>query len=335
MTRFERARSVRIAVASVLLFVLGACGGNAGAQEPTLIVGSPCKVCLRTMLTAAGEDKNTSYRIEWADFDSAPPLIEAMNAGRVDVAWMGEVPALFGISHGAKVKLLAASQGPPEAASRILVKQDSALRTVADLKGKRVAMPFYTVTQYPLVKAFEKAGLGWNDVQMVNLSTTDGLAAFNSGQVDAFAIWDANAATVETDHGGRTLQALGQVANPDQTYAAGTATLSDPAKKAALGDLTRRVVRAMAWVDSHEIEWAQQMVQRTGISPGAARLAAARDKWQLAPIDDHVVGGWQQEVDYFHGIGQIKLPFAVRDTVAPGFGALVADERAKLAKGPG
>lgn len=323
-----------IATILVLVAMLAGCGGTSAESSPTsLVVGSPCKTCLKTLLNASGEITGVPYALEWADFDSAPPLIEAMKAGRVDVAWGGEVPVFFGIANSAPVRLLAGGRSSASGQSRILVKDDSPIRTVADLRGRRVAMPLYTIPHYPLAVALRNAGLAWSDVDVVNLSTTDGLAAFTSGSVDAFVVWDPNAAVVETQHSGRTLQVLGDVVNPDSAYYATDAAVQDPAKRAALEDLTRRIVRAFAWANAHKTEWAQQVTALTGVPAPAARLAADRQDWQLAPIDDAVRTTWQQEIDFFVQLGQIKQGFPVAERVVPGFDAIVAGEVDKAATG--
>lgn len=317
-----------------LLVSTTACGSGAGAASTTtIVVGSPCKTCLKTLLTASGESAGTPYTLQFADFDSAPPLIEAMKAGRVDVAWGGEVPVFFGISNGVPVVLLAGGRSSATGQSRILVKDDSPIRTVADLRGKKIAMPLYTVPHYPLAVALQRAGLAWSDVDVVNLNTTDGLAAFNTGSVDAFVVWDPNAAVVETQYGGRTLQQLGDVINPDSAYYAASAALQDPAKRAAVEDLTRRVVRAFAWVGDHKPEWAGKITELTGVPQAASTLAADRQDWQLVPIDDGVRATWQQEVDFFAQLGQITAPFPVAERVAPGFDVVVTGELAALPHG--
>lgn len=183
---------------------------------------------------------------------------------------------------------------------------------------------------YPLAVALDREGLAWPDVEVVNLNTTDGLAAFNSGAVDAFVVWDPNAAVVETEHAGRTLQTLGDVINPDSAYYATAEAIEDPATRQAIEDLTRRVVRAFAWVSSNKGEWAERVTELSGVPPPAAALAAERQDWQLAPIDDDVRATWQRQIDFFGELGQIARPFPVADRVIPGFDAIVSDELSRL-----
>lgn len=215
----------------------------------------------------------------------------------------------------------------------MLVKADSATKTVADLRGRKIAMPLYTIPHYPLALALQQAGLAWSDVDVVNLTTTDGLAAFNAGSVDALAVWDPNSAVVQTQFGARTLVKLGEVVNPDSAYYAAAAALADPAKRSAIEDLTRRVVHAFDWVDSHKTEWATEVTEQSGVPTAGSAVAASRVNWQLVPIDATVVSTWQGEIDFFVRISQITKPYSVANHVAPGFDTIVTDALAKLPQG--
>jgi ABC-type nitrate/sulfonate/bicarbonate transport system substrate-binding protein len=129
------------------VLVLAACGTATPAvptsstpdlSKVTLTIGSPCKTCLGRLLIASGQDKNTQYTLKYADFDSTPPLIEALNADHVDVATGGETGVLFGMANGAQIKMLGATDEKNTGGSLILVKNNSDLRKVADLKGRPV-----------------------------------------------------------------------------------------------------------------------------------------------------------------------------------------------------
>jgi sulfonate transport system substrate-binding protein len=312
-----------------------ACPAAASAvdmSKVTLTIGSPCKTCLARLLIASGQDQNTPYTIKWADFDSTPPLIEALKAGHVDVAQGGETGVLFGVANGTKIKILGATDESGEGGSLILVKNSSEIKTVADLKGKRVALPYYTAQHYQLAKALDKAGVAWGDADIVNLNTTDGLSALNTGAVQAFVVWDPNSAVAEVNYESRALQNLKDAVKTYGTFYATEAAVNDPGKRAALEDLTRRVVRANNWVHGHKEDWAQQVAELSKLPIEPSRRAANRTQSQLAPIDEKVVTAWQEQIDYFHGLGQFKQSYKASDLVAPGFDKIIADELTKLPK---
>jgi sulfonate transport system substrate-binding protein len=239
---------------------------------------------------------------------------------------------LFGVANGTKVKVIGATNEQAEGGSLILVKNRSEIETVADLKGKRVALPYYTAQHYQLAKALDKAGLAWGDVDIVNLNTTDGLSALNTGAVAAFVVWDPNSAVAETNYEARALQNLREAVKTYGMLYATEAAVNDPGKKAALEDLTRRVVRANAWVHGHREDWAQQVATLSNLPIEPSRRAANRTQSQLAPIDQTVQTALQEQVDYFHGLGQFKETYRVSEIVAPGFDTIIADELSKLPK---
>ncbi|URK86343.1 ABC transporter substrate-binding protein (plasmid) [Rhizobium sp. RCAM05350] len=166
----------------------------------TITVGTPNKTGLHRQLLASGEAENLPYKIKWADFDSTPPLVEALRAGHVDIAAGGDTGVLFGIANGLKISILAATLERKESGSAILVRGDSPLKTVGELKGRKVALPYFTKQHYQFAKALEVAGVPWDEKLILRLNTTDGLSALVNGQVDAFVVWDPNTAIAQQQH---------------------------------------------------------------------------------------------------------------------------------------
>ncbi|MGV1794444.1 ABC transporter substrate-binding protein [Rhizobium sp. A37_96] len=299
----------------------------------TVTIGTPNKTGLHRQLIAAGEVENVPYKIKWADFDSTPPLVEALRAGHVDIAAGGDTGVLSAIANGVKVTILAATWERKESGSAILVRGDSDLGKVADLKGRKVALPYFTKQHYQFAKALEQAGVPWDPKLILNLNTTDGLSALVNGQVDAFVVWDPNTAIAQQQHGARILQSLSKVIDTAGVLYAPTSSLADPARKAALEDLTRRIIRAQAWVNAHPQEWSAQVAKLSQISPDAANLQTSRSFQEYAPATDaNALKGWQQEVAYFHQSGQFKNEFQVENYVAKDFDDVINSENKKLAK---
>ena len=162
----------------------------------------------------------------------------------MDLATGGETGVLFGIANGADIKLLGATNESNTGGSLILVKNNSDIHAVADLRGRRIALPYYTAQHYQLAKALDQAGLAWSDADIVNLNTTDGLSALNTGAVDAFVIWDPNSAVAELQYDASPVVNLSSVLKTYGAYYASAQAVADPGKRAALEDLTRRIVRA-------------------------------------------------------------------------------------------
>jgi sulfonate transport system substrate-binding protein len=327
-------RGAGLAIAFSASFATASLGQDAtDLSNLSVTVGTPNKTGLHRQLIAANEIENLPYKIKWADFDSTPPLVEALRAGHVDIAAGGDTGVLAAIANGVKVTILAGTWERKESGSAILVRGDSPLKDVADLKGHKVALPYFTKQHYQFAKALEEAGVPFDNKLILNLNTTDGLSALVNSQVDAFVVWDPNTAIAQQQHGARILKSLSKVIDTAGVLYAPTSSVDDPVRKAALEDLTRRIIRAQAWVNAHPGEWAEQVAKLSQISPDAANLQASRSRVEyVAATDSDVLSGWQKEVAYFHESGQFKRDFKVEDYVVKDFGDLISEENKKLAK---
>src|SRR6202007_305753 len=148
--------------------------------------------------------KPLGYQVSWTEFPSGPPLLEALNVGAIDFGIAGETPPIFAQAAGAPLVYLAYDPPAPQGEA-ILVPKDSPLHSIADLRGKKVALNKGSNVHYLLVKALENAGLKYTDIQPVFLAPADALAAFTRGAVDAWVIWDPYEAAAEASTGARLL----------------------------------------------------------------------------------------------------------------------------------
>jgi sulfonate transport system substrate-binding protein len=122
--------------------------------------------------------------VEWSEFTSGPPLLEALGANALDFGSTGDVPPLFSQAAGGDLVYVAASKGSLDG-SAILVKQDSPIQSLADLKGKKLAFKRGSSAHNFVVKALRTAGLTPEDVTALDLGPSDAAPAFATGQVDA------------------------------------------------------------------------------------------------------------------------------------------------------
>ena len=142
--------------------------------------------------------------VTWAEFSAGPVQLEALNVGSIDFGNVGEAPPIFAQAAGAP--LVYASAGNPNfKAEAVVVPSGSPIRSVADLKGRRIAYNKGSNVHYFLVKLLEKHGLQYGDVQSVFLPPADARAAFEKGAVDAWVIWDPFLAAAEKTLGARVL----------------------------------------------------------------------------------------------------------------------------------
>jgi sulfonate transport system substrate-binding protein len=111
---------------------------SALAAEPvTLRVGDQ-KGGNRSLLEISGYAKDLPYKIEWSEFPAAAPILEALNAGALDVGYTGDLSFLTVYAAGAPIKAIGGTRSDARTQA-ILVRKDSPIRTAEDLKGKRLA----------------------------------------------------------------------------------------------------------------------------------------------------------------------------------------------------
>ncbi|WP_416975497.1 ABC transporter substrate-binding protein [Streptomyces sp. 4F14] len=289
-----------------LALLLAACGGASSASTATdgsgsltLNVGDQ-KGGSEAVLRAAGELKGLGYRIKWSTFTSGPPLLEAVNAGAVDVGAVGNTPPVFAAGAGSKITVVAASHGSAEGEA-ILVPNGSPLTGPAQLKGRSIAVAQGSSAHYQLIASLRAAGLGLSDVQVKYLQPADALAAFTSGKVDAWAVWDPYTSQILEARKGRALTTGQGLVNGLSFQVAAPAALKDPKKAAAIEDYLARLRRAQDWVYGHQTEWAKVWAKDTGLPYGVALASVRRTHSTRVPVavDRAAIDSEQKIADTF------------------------------------
>ena len=178
---------------------LGTTAVSATAEDKVIRIGYQKYgnvILLKNKGTLEGKLAEIGYKPEWKEFPSGPPLLEALNAGAIDFGHAGEAPPIFAQAAAAEF-VYVAHEPPAPKGEAILVPKDSPIKSVAELKGKKVALNKGSNVHYLLVKALEKAGVAYSDIETAFLAPADARAAFQSGQVDAWVIWDPFQASAE------------------------------------------------------------------------------------------------------------------------------------------
>lgn len=153
--------------------------------------------------------------IKWTEFPSGPPQMEALAAGSIDIARTGDAPPISAQAAGSNLVYVGTS-APKDSSSALLVKEDSPIKTVANLKGKKVAFAKGSSANYLIVRILESEGLKWEDITPVYLFPADARAAFEQDNVDAWVIWDPFYALVQSKTPVRVLRdSKGLVTNRD------------------------------------------------------------------------------------------------------------------------
>jgi sulfonate transport system substrate-binding protein len=250
--------------------------------------------------------------VKWIDFQFGPPLLEAINVGAVDFGFVGDSPPIFAQAGGARIRYVAAvrSDGNTQA---IIVPQDSPIKTLADLKGKRIAFGKGSSAHNLLVASLEKAGLGWSDITPASLAPADATAAFIKGSVDAWSIWDPYLALAELKEKARVIAFDKDVHKPNAFYIAGSDFVEKyPSLVARLNAVFASEGR---WADTHHEEVAKAQADATGVDIEAIRRFVDRSNYRVVPVDDEVIKSQQIVADRFARLGLIPKPVNVSDIV--------------------
>jgi len=168
------------------------------------------------------------YAVEWFEFTSGPALLEAMNSSTLDFGHSGQPPPVFAQSNGVPFVYVATTESSPEN-SGLLVPQNSPLKTVAELKGKRLAFARGSSSHFFVAQLLTKAGLTFADIKSVYLQPSEARAAFQSGAVDAWAVWDPYFSAAELQLNARTLATGKDLTGFREFYFARKSYLESPA----------------------------------------------------------------------------------------------------------
>ncbi|ANE46894.1 ABC transporter substrate-binding protein [Paenibacillus swuensis] len=256
--------------------------------------------------------EESNIKIEWTEFPGGPQLLEALNVGSLDIGHTGEAPPIFAQAAGAPLVYLAHEPASP-ASEGILVHKDSAIATVADLKGKKVALNKGSNVHYLLVKQLEKAGVAYKDIQVEFLPPADARAAFEKGSVDAWIIWDPFLAAAQTATGAKILADGKDVVNNHEFY---LAERSFAEKYPDVIDaLLEEADKIDTWSKDHPKELAEKLAPILGIDVASLELAAGRRQYGVQPIDAELIQAQQQIADTFRSLELIPKDIKVEDAV--------------------
>lgn len=310
MGPFNRAQARRaIAVlCSIALTLLAGCDDpgqkQASAAQATdwskvkLILGDQAKG-LRTIVEASKAFDGTPYQIEWANFQGAAPLFEALRAGAVDLAPAGDTPVLAAATGGTPLRIVAVRRGQGRSIG-ILVPQDSDIKTIADLKGRSVSISSArgSISQYLLIRALENAGVKESDVNIGFVMPTDALSAFHAGKIDAWATFGIYQAFAEES--GARLLLSGEGINTGLTFiTASDAALADKVKRQALNDVLQRLAKAFEWAKANPEQYAQVFSTANNVPLAVSQRLQSWGIESLLPLEQPDITALQGVDDLF------------------------------------
>lgn len=146
-------------------------------------------VPLRLVMESGEVEKATGYKINWRMFGGGGDVIRAMASGDVQMGEVGSSPLTAAASQGQDIKLFWISADIADAEA-LVARNGSNVNGLADLKGKRVGVPFVSTAHYQLMAALKTAGVDTRQVNVSNMRPPEIAAAWERGDIDATFIWD-------------------------------------------------------------------------------------------------------------------------------------------------
>jgi sulfonate transport system substrate-binding protein len=253
--------------------------------------------------------------VKWTEFTAGPVQLEALNVGSIDFGDVGEAPPIFAQAAGAPLAYVATTLPRPRSEA-VLVPKGSAIRTVAELKGKKIALNKGSNVHYFIVKLAEKHGLAYADLNLVYLPPADARAAFEKGSVDAWVIWDPFLAAAEKLLEARVLaDATGVVGNRGYYFS----SLGYAAKNAdVLAVSIEEINKVDVWGTAHKDELAAEFAALWGLPKPVAELTVARAAYGTSPISKAVLAEQQKIADTFFELKLIPRKINVLEAAAAG-----------------
>lgn len=307
---FNRRQLLATALAGTALTATGAAWAQTAASR-TLRVGHQ-KGWLSILKGRGTLEKRLAplgVTVTWTEFNAGPVQLEALNVGSIDFGDVGEAPPIFAQAAGAPLVYAGATVPRPKLEA-IIVPEDSPIKTVADLKGKRVAYNKGSNVQYFLVKLLEKHGLKYGDVQSIFLPPPDARAAFQKGSVDAWIIWDPFLAAAQKTLEARLLvDATGVVNNRGYYFTSREfATRNVDVLKIAIEEINA----IDTWASKNKLAAAQELSKVLGLDQSITELYLSRAAFGTAAVNGDILAEQQQIADTFFELKLIPKKLNLR-----------------------
>ncbi len=283
--------------------------------NPKLLrIGFQKSASLLTLLKAEGTlEKRLAplgIDVKWVEFPAGPQLLEGLNVGAIDFGYVGEAPPIFAQAAGANFVYVGHEEPAPRAEA-LIVQKDSPIRSVADLKGKKVGLNKGSNVHYLLVKLLEKHGLKYTDIQPVFIPPADARAAFERGSIDAWVIWDPFTAAAQQQIGARVLADGTGVVN---NYAFFLAERDFASKRP---EVIREVFAVLQQtgqqINQNHPAAAARIAPLQGVDPAIVEQTIRNYSNVVKPISDPVIDAQQKLGDTFYELKLIPKSIKGKD----------------------
>lgn len=249
--------------------------------------------------------------VEWALFPSGPPMLEAMNAGKIELGGVGESPPIFSQAAGGQFYYVGYTLWSAKSQD-ILVLKNSSIQTPADFKGKKIVFQKGSSAHYLLLQTLAENNISPQEIETISLPPADARAAFEQGEVDAWSIWDPFLAVAQTNSNIRSLAVGRERRNfflASQQFA--------KSQSATLQAVLDEMKQNSQWIKQNLSAVAAQFSQDIKVDTAVLEAVYKRRSWDILPIDAKVQAAQQQVADTFFKAQVIPQAVQVKDAFLP------------------
>ena len=256
-------------------------------------------------------------KVEWKEFPAGPQTLEALNAGSIDFGYTGDTPVIFALSGNKPIHYLAYEINSKNAHSLLLAK-DSSIKTLQDLKGKRIALMKGSSAHYFLAQILNKANLTWQDIQPIWLTPADGRAALDKKSIDAWAIWDPYSSAAQLKGENRVLIDASAFPPAYSFYLSSPKFLNEHAE--AAHKIVQTLNETDTWIQAHPNEAIKILAESTGLDEAVARKVFENrlSSVQAKLVDGTTIQEQQKIADLFANLKLIPKSVALKEHVWSG-----------------
>jgi sulfonate transport system substrate-binding protein len=267
---------------------------------------------LKAQKTLEKELEPLGFNVKWTEFPGGPQLLEALNVGSLDFGHTGEAPPIFAQAADAPL-IYYANEPPNPRGEAIVVPKDSFIKSVEDLKGKKIALNKGSNVHYLLVKALEKHGVNYEDVETVFLPPSDARAAFEKGAVDAWVIWDPFLAEAERKADARILVDGTDLVNNREFFLASDQFAKDHPD--VLDIIYEEIEKAEQWVQGNQNEAAEFLAPQIGMDKETLEVVLNRRTYGIEKTTNKVISDQQQIANQFYDLKLIPKEIDTTEAV--------------------
>jgi len=303
-------------LAALTLTSLHGCAHPSDRPTETLRIGYQ-KWGTFSILKASGELAKAlrpkGIKVEWTEFPAGPPLLEALNAGSIDLGHTGDSPPLFAQAADIPFVYFAASSSSPES-SAILVKRESSIQRPSDLRGRRVGFAKGTSAHTLVLRYLDKNGLPLSEITPMYLPPADGREALETGSIDAWSIWDPYLAAAEEGGNYRELTSGKGYVDGREFYLASRRIAQN--RPQLLQEFLSELEHIKGWARARPDEVNRFLAAETGIALRAIAVAEARrDRYDTQPVNMELIASQQSLADRYLELGLLPKRIDVKAAV--------------------